>query len=114
MYANLRAEMYDNLNIKIIQERLNIKFNAKLKAQFGWIKPTTDETGKKLQIIPKKDMPESPDELDSLVLAVHNSPEIMSQDLIDNHNRKRLSTIPTWEESIDQFQNKNHEGGIYY
>lgn len=111
-YANCRAEMYDLLNLRIQREELNILFDAKLAEQFKWIKRTSDETGAKMQIVPKKEMPKSPDELDSMVLALYNRPQRRAEAYMKEQQKRKLSIYPSDEEVYST--EIRYEGGLHY
>lgn len=97
-YLNRRAEMYDDLNIRIRKGELCIKYDEKLRNEFNMIKRTSDDTGHKMKIIPKADMPRSPDNLDSLILALVNCPEFPTEEYVAQKRKDRFSPYPSYDE----------------
>ncbi len=88
-YPNVRSEMFFNLSNRINAKEIPIRRDEMLKTQLSWHKFKIDDKGR-LKVLPKDEMPSSPDRADTLAMLYYGAPDVKSYDEYFKEQRESL------------------------
>ncbi|WP_428411957.1 hypothetical protein [Pararhizobium sp.] len=93
-YRNARAEMYFRLAQRIGRHEIALPNDPVLREQLGWQQYELDE-GNKIKLIPKEQMPSSPDRADTVAMLYYKMPGKQSYEKhVEENNRLLSATLP--------------------
>ncbi len=118
LYRNVRTEMYINLNHRINSLEIALPSIPELRSQMTETEYETDDK-LKISLKPKKDMPVSPDDADTVAMLFYDAPRLEEREAEELAHQRRLS--PTMSNKSDDWRNRRgqefaeeEDGGYLY